>query len=68
MIKSVNLEWVMVKRKEGIDIILITPTKMIMMVSCSKSQEYAASINPFYVSYSMYNEDGEPLVERDFEG
>lgn len=58
----------MLKRKKGIDIILIAPIKMKKKVSCRRSQDYTASLKPFYVSYSMYNEDGEPLIERDFEG
>jgi hypothetical protein len=68
MTKSVNKKWIIVTHKKGIVTILIVWKNNKRKSSGKMRESNVVTRKPYYVSFSMYNENGEPLLERDFEG
>jgi hypothetical protein len=68
MIKLVNKKWIRWSHKKGIATIFIVCKNNKRSASRKICESNVVSRKPYYVSFSIYNENGEPLLERDFEG
>lgn len=58
-------------RKNKTKILIIVPHGVPVQVIRKKKSIYGnriKTIKPYYLKISLYDENGEPLVERDFEG
>ena len=58
-------------RRKKTKILIIVPHGVPVQVIRKKKSIYGnriKAIKPYYLKTSLYDENGEPLVERDFEG